>query len=34
MSQIETGKRTGLAKFLGAIAKALGVDLDDLVGEN
>ncbi len=33
LSQIETGKRTGSAKVLRAIANALGVDLDDIVGD-
>ena len=31
ISQIETGKRIGSTKTLGKIAKALDVDLDDLV---
>ncbi len=34
LSQIETGKRTGSAKILRAIANALGVDLDDIVSES
>jgi len=31
ISQIETGKRTGSAKTLAAIAGALGVAVDDLI---
>lgn len=31
LSQIETGKRTGSTKTLAAIAKALGVTVDDLL---
>lgn len=31
LSQIETGKRTGSAKTLAAIAEALGVTVDDLI---
>jgi DNA-binding XRE family transcriptional regulator len=31
LSQIETGKRTGSAKTLAAIAKALNVAVDDLI---
>ncbi|MDE0332776.1 MAG: helix-turn-helix transcriptional regulator [Nitrospinae bacterium] len=31
LSQIETGKRTGSAKTLAAIAGALGVAVDDLI---
>ena len=31
LSQIETGKRTGSAKTLAAIAGALGVSVDDLI---
>ncbi len=31
LSQIETGKRTGSAKTLVAIAEALGVTVDDLI---
>lgn len=31
LSQIERGARGGSIKVLGALAKALGVDLDDLV---
>ena len=31
LSQIETGKRTGSAKTLAAIAEALGVAVDDLI---
>ena len=31
LSQIETGKRMGSAKTLAAIAKALGVAVDDLI---
>ena len=31
LSQIETGKRTGSAKTLAALAKALQVTLDDLI---
>ena len=31
ISQIETGNRAGSTRTLGRIAKALGVDLDDLV---
>ncbi len=31
ISQIETGRRTGSTKTLRRIAKALGVDLDDIV---
>ena len=31
LSQIETGKRTGSAKTLVSIARALGVEIDDLV---
>ena len=34
LSQIETGKRAGSAKTLRAIANALGVDLDDIVGDD
>ncbi len=33
LSQIETGKRTGSAKVLRAIANALGVDLDDVAAD-
>ncbi len=33
LSQIETGKRTGSTRVLRAIATALGVDLDDIVGD-
>jgi len=33
LSQIETGKRRGTAKVLAAIAKALDLDLDDIVFE-
>ncbi len=32
LSQIETGKRTGSAKTLAAIAGALNVNVDDLIG--
>ncbi len=32
LSQLESGKRTGTAEVLSAIARALNVDLDDLVG--
>ena len=32
LSQIETGKRKGTADILSAIAKALDVSLDDIVG--
>ena len=32
ISQIETGKRTGTTKILSAIAKALDVSLDEVVG--
>lgn len=31
LSRIERGKRTGSARALDAIAKALRVDLDDLI---
>jgi len=31
LSQIETGKRTGTAKVLAAIANALGVTLDEMM---
>ncbi|MDJ0685379.1 MAG: helix-turn-helix transcriptional regulator [Alphaproteobacteria bacterium] len=31
LSQIETGKRTGSTKVLSALARALDLDLDDLV---
>ncbi len=31
LSQIETGKRTGSAKTLAAIAETLGVAVDDLI---
>ena len=31
LSQIETGRRTGSTKTLAAIARALNIDLDDLV---
>ncbi len=31
LSQIETGKRTGSARTLAAIAEALGVTVDDLI---
>ena len=31
LSQIETGKRTGSAKTLAAIAEALGVTVDELI---
>lgn len=31
LSQIETGRRTGSAQTLAAIATALGVDVDDLL---
>ena len=31
LSQLETGKRTGTAEVLAAIARALGVTLDDIV---
>ena len=31
LSQIETGKRTGSAKTLAALAKALQVAVDDLI---
>ncbi len=31
LSQIETGKRTGSTRTLAAIARALRVDIDDLV---
>ncbi len=31
LSQIETGKRSGSTRTLAAIARALGVDIDDLV---
>ena len=31
LSQIETGKRSGTTEALGALARALDVDLDDLV---
>lgn len=31
LSQIESGKRTGSAEVLQALARALGVDLDDIV---
>ena len=31
LSQIETGKRTGSAKTLAALAKALQVTVDDLI---
>jgi DNA-binding XRE family transcriptional regulator len=31
LSQIETGKRTGTAEVLAAIANALGVMIDDLI---
>jgi DNA-binding XRE family transcriptional regulator len=31
LSQIETGKRTGSAEVLGALARALGVGLEDLL---
>ena len=31
LSQIETGRRTGSARTLVAIAKALGVAVDDLI---
>lgn len=33
LSQIETGKRTGTTEILSAIAKALDVSLDELVGK-
>ena len=33
LSQIETGKRTGSAKTLAAIAEALGVTVDELIVE-
>ena len=33
LSQIETGKRTGSAKTLAAIAEALGVTVDELILE-
>ncbi len=32
LSQIESGKRTGSAEVLAAIAKKLGLSLDDIVG--
>ena len=32
LSQIETGKRTGTTEILSAIAKALDVSLDEVVG--
>lgn len=32
LSQIESGKRRGSAKVLAAIAKELGLSLDDIVG--
>ena len=32
LSQIETGKRTGTTEILSAIAKALDVSLDEIVG--
>jgi len=32
LSQIETGKRTGATEVLSAIAKALDVSLDEIVG--
>ncbi len=31
LSQIETGKRTGSTRTLAAIARALSVDIDDLI---
>ena len=31
LSQIETGKRTGSAKTLAAIAESLGVTVDELI---
>lgn len=31
LSQIETGKRTGTTEILSAIAKALGISLDEVV---
>lgn len=31
LSQIESGKRNGTTEVLGAIAKALGLSLDDLI---
>ena len=31
LSQLETGKRTGTAEVLAAIARALNISLDDLV---
>lgn len=31
ISQIETGKRRGSLKFISAVAKALDVDVDDLI---
>ncbi len=31
LSQIETGKRTGSARTLAAVAEALGVTVDDLI---
>ena len=34
LSQIETGKRGGSSQVLRAIAKALNVDLDDVVPDN
>ena len=34
LSQIESGKRGGSSKVLRAIAKALDVDLDDVVAES
>ncbi len=33
LSQIETGKRGGSTKVLRAVANALAVDLDDVVGD-
>ncbi|MEE8273973.1 MAG: helix-turn-helix transcriptional regulator [Alphaproteobacteria bacterium] len=33
LSQIETGKRGGSTKVLRAVAKALAVDLDDIVSD-
>ncbi len=34
LSQLETGRRGGSSKILRAIATALDVDLDDIVGES
>ena len=33
LSRIETGKRGGSTKVLRAVAKAVAIDLDDIVGD-